>query len=70
MGVLSSLLSAVGVAALAAGLPPLFAPGVVRDAVPPEWVERVGDQRNWRGFGAGLVSIGVSTLLIAGGVAA
>ena len=68
--VVSTLLAAVGLASFLAGLPALVAPSLVRDAVPPAYADSVGDRRNCRGFGAGLVSVGISNLVIVNGVAA
>jgi len=67
---LSTVLYVVGAAPFAAGVPLLLAPGRVRDALPRRYAEAVGGRRAWRGFGAGVASIGISTLLIASALGA
>jgi hypothetical protein len=69
MSLLSTLLIALGALHLAAGVPTLLAPGFVRLRLPPRYAEAVGDRREWRGFGAGVVSIGISLLLVGYGLA-
>lgn len=70
MSVLSTLLYALAAAHLLFGIPALFAPGVVRDVLPPRYADAVGDEREWRGFGAGVTSVGISLAIIAAGLAA
>lgn len=70
MTLLSTVLYVVGAAHFAAGVPLLLAPGRVRDALPRRYAEAVGGRRAWRGFGAGVASIGISTLLIASALGA
>ncbi|MFB6072815.1 MAG: hypothetical protein ABEJ88_07590 [Halobacterium sp.] len=63
-------LYAVAFGCLVVGVPALLAPDTVRARVPGDYVAAVGERREWRGFGAGLTSIGISLALIANGVAA
>ncbi|WP_336037401.1 hypothetical protein [Halobacterium yunchengense] len=66
---LATLLAALAALHLAAGVPALLAPGVVRSRLPARYADAVGDRRAWRGFGAGVVSVGVSLAVVAAGVA-
>ncbi|MXR19376.1 hypothetical protein [Halobacterium bonnevillei] len=70
MTLLSTVLFVVGAVHLAAAVPILLAPGRVRDALPRRYAEAVGGRRAWRGFGAGVASIGISTVLIASALGA
>ena len=70
MSLLSTALIALGALHVFAGLPTLFAPGVVRARLPARYAEAVGDRREWRGFGAGVVSIGLSLALVGYGLPA
>lgn len=65
MSTLSTFLFALGAIHLLAGVPPLLAPNLVRHALPARYSNAVGDRREWRGFGAGLVGIGGSLLIAA-----
>ena len=69
MSLLSTVLVILGVVHLAAGIPPLLAPGFVRASLPERYAEAVGDRREWRGFGAGVTSVGISLLLVGNGIA-
>ena len=69
MSVLATVLLAVGALHLAAGVPTLLAPELVRGWLPARYADAVGDRREWRGFGAGVVSIGVSLVLVGTGLA-
>jgi len=69
MSLLSTALLAVGAVHFAAGVPTLLAPGFVRASLPRRYAAAVGGRREWRGFGAGVVSIGVSLLIVGYGVA-
>ena len=70
MSLLSTALFVVGAAHLLVGVFALLAPGLVCDRLPPRYADAVGGRREWRGFGAGVTSIGISLLVIARGVAA
>ncbi|MDH5021252.1 hypothetical protein [Halobacterium rubrum] len=67
---LQTLLYALGALHLVTGVPTLLAPGVVRVRLPRRYAEAVGDRREWRGFGAGVTSIGISLVLVGSGVPA
>jgi len=69
VSLLSTVLFALGAVHLAAGVPTLLAPGFVRARLPSRYAEAVGDRREWRGFGAGVTSIGISLVLVGNGVA-
>ncbi len=69
MALLSTVLVVLGAVHLAAGVPLLFAPGFVRASLPERYAEAVGDRRAWRGFGAGVTSVGLSLLLVGNGIA-
>ncbi|MGB9965821.1 hypothetical protein [Halobacterium hubeiense] len=69
MALLSAVLVVLGAVHLVAGVPPLLAPGFVRARLPARYAEAVGDRRAWRGFGAGVTSIGLSLLLVGNGIA-
>jgi dipeptide/tripeptide permease len=69
MDLVSTALIALGAVHLAAGIPTLLAPGIVRARLPQRYAEAVGDRRAWRGFGAGVLSIGISLLIIGYGLA-
>ena len=69
MSLLSTVLIALGVVHLGAGVPTLLAPAFVRARLPPRYAEAVGDRSAWRGFGAGVLSIGISLLVIGYGLA-
>jgi len=70
MSLLSTALYVVGVVHVVAGVVALHAPGFVRERLPPRYADAVGGRREWRGFGAGVTSIGVSLLVVARGLAA
>ena len=70
MSLLSTVLFVIGAVHLLLGVPALLTPEHVRRLVAPRYAQAVGGRREWRGFGAGLTSIGVSLLLIANGLAA
>jgi hypothetical protein len=61
-------LISLGVVHLAAGIPTLLAPGFVRARLPPRYAEAIGGRREWRGFGAGVTSIGISLVTIGFGL--
>jgi len=69
MSLLSTALLAVGGIHLAAGLPALLAPGVVRSRLPERYAEAVGGRREWRGFGMGVTSVGISLVTVGYGLA-
>jgi hypothetical protein len=69
VSLLPTALLALGAVHLAAGVPTLLAPGFVRSRLPDRYAEAVGDRREWRGFGAGVTSVGVSLAVVANGVA-
>lgn len=70
MSLLSTVLVVVSGVHLVAGVPVLLAPGYVHQSLPRRYATAVGDRRAWRGFGAGMVGIGISTALIGQGLAA
>ena len=70
MSLLSTVLFVVGALHLLVGVPPLLAPGYVREHVPTRYAEAVGDRRAWRGFGAGVTGAGGSLLVVAWSLAA
>jgi hypothetical protein len=70
MALLSTALVALGAVHLAAGVPLLLAPGFVRARLPERYAEAVGDRRAWRGFGAGVTSVGISLVTIGYGLPA
>lgn len=70
MSVLQTVLYALGALHLVTGVPTLLAPGVVRARLPGRYAEAVGDRREWRGFGAGVTSIGISLVTIGYGLLA
>ncbi|SEV89904.1 hypothetical protein [Halobacterium jilantaiense] len=70
MALLPTALIAVGAVHLAAGLPALLAPEFVCSRLPQRYAEAVGDRREWRGFGAGVTSVGISLVTIGYGLPA
>ncbi|AHG05287.1 hypothetical protein HALDL1_10545 [Halobacterium sp. DL1] len=66
MSTLSLLLYVLAALHLLIGAPAMLAPGFVRTRLPPRYAEAVGERRQWRGFGMGVTSVGISLLLIAG----
>jgi hypothetical protein len=70
MSLLSTALIAVGVVHLAAGVPAMVAPGLVRSLLPERYAEAVGDRREWRGFGMGVTSVGLSLVTVGYGLPA
>ena len=68
MSLLSTALLALGAVHLAAGLPAMVAPGVVRARLPTRYADAVGDRREWRGFGMGVTSVGLSLLTVGYGL--
>lgn len=64
MSALSVLLIVVGALHLAAGVPTMLAPGLVRSRLPDRYAEAVGGRREWRGFGMGVTSVGLSLVTI------
>ncbi|MCD2204358.1 hypothetical protein [Halobacterium sp. KA-6] len=69
MTLLSTALLALGAVHLAARIPLLLAPGFVRTSLPERYAEAVGNRGEWRGFGVGVTSIGISLLLVGNGIA-